>query len=152
MPGSEELTFLRLTAVVAMLALVGCADSHDRVDSGSATCRHDAGFEVARAQFPDIAPETPMTALSETEARAYCEWKRALAGEDEPVCPNGRSTAEAAEGCYEHLRSIAGASLCSPPFGLVVECDLPRLRWCTAGGPREAVDCPCEALVDHCRP
>lgn len=93
-----------------------------------------------------------MTGLSESEARAFCDWKRALAGEDEPVCPNGRLTAEAAEGCYEHLRSIAGAPICSPPFGLVVECDLPRLRWCTAGGPREDVDCPCEAVARHCRP
>lgn len=146
------MTLLRGTAFLAMLTLVGCADSHARLDSGSPTCPHDAGFGVARAQFPDIAPETPMTGLSDAEARAYCEWKRALAGEDESVCPDGRITAQPAEGCYEHLRSIAGAPLCSPPFGLVVQCDLPRLRWCTAGGPRDDVECPCAAVNLHCRP
>ncbi|MEQ8726843.1 MAG: hypothetical protein RLO52_44510 [Sandaracinaceae bacterium] len=141
-----------LTVGVTLVAVMACSESHGSLGDAGPTCAPDAGFGVARALFPEVEPETPMTGLSESEARAFCDWKRALAGEDEPVCPNGRLTAEAAEGCYEYLRSIAGAPICSPPFGLVVECDLPRLRWCTAGGPREDVDCPCEAVARHCRP
>lgn len=139
--------------LTSLLTLASCTDAHARVEPAPDSCTRDGGSTlVARALFPDIDPETPMNRLSETEARAYCEWKRALAGEDESVCPDGRITAQPAEGCYEHLRSIAGAPLCSPPFGLVVQCDLPRLRWCTAGGPRDDVECPCAAVNLHCRP
>ncbi|MEQ8457712.1 MAG: hypothetical protein RLO52_44515 [Sandaracinaceae bacterium] len=140
-----------LLAGVLACASFGCSESHGSLtDAGSPACPAETDYSLSRELLPSVDPTTSIWDLSESDVEAYCAWKRAHAGSDYPMCPDGTPSVERYEDCVASLSREPIMGECQMPAGLLIECTKVRLDWCVHGADRSLAYCACDRINSFC--